>query len=183
MVGILQIAGRRAPRYIMRARDIMSTPVVTVPESATLERVARLMLERKIGCVPVVGADGTLRGILTDSDFSAKARPVPFSLLRLPSVLGHWLGPAVERAYQEARTISARDVMTAHVVTVNEADTVEEAIRRMYEHNIHRLPVVRDGKPLGMVTRQNLLRLLLPAGGKPGGAVEAASSVPAPLGA
>ena len=166
----------------MTVRDIMSKPVVTVPESATLERVARLMLERKIGCVPVVGADGALRGILTESDFSAKARPVPFSLLRLPNVLGHWLGPAIERAYQEARTVTAREVMTSHVVTVNETDTVEEAIRRMYEHNVHRLPVVRDGQPVGVVTRQNLLRLLLPPDGKPGGATQPMSSAPPPVG-
>ena len=165
----------------MKVQDIMSTPAVTVSEGANLESVARLMLERHFGCVPVVGPDGRLSGILTESDFSAKAKPVPFSLLRLPSVLGHWLGPTVERAYQEARTVTAREVMTDHVITVSATDTVEEAIRRMYEHNVHRLPVVRDGQPAGMVTRQDLLRLLLPSGGAPGGAPGPAIAGPIPI--
>jgi CBS-domain-containing membrane protein len=109
----------------MKVRDVMSTPVVTVHEDATLEEVARLMLERNIGGVPVVKADGRLTGIVTESDFSAKQEPVPFSLLRLPSVLGHWLQDPVERVYREARSIKAKAVMTVKVVTVSEDDPVE----------------------------------------------------------
>lgn len=145
----------------MKVRDVMTTPVVTVREEATLEEVARLMLERNIGGIPVVKADGRLAGIVTESDFSAKKEPVPFSLLRLPSVLGHWLQDSVERTYREARTIEAKRVMTANVVTVSEDDPIELAVRRMCENDVHRLPVVRGGVPVGIVTRQDLLRLML----------------------
>jgi CBS domain-containing protein len=145
----------------MKISDIMTTPVVTVSQNSTLEQVARLMLEHKVGGVPVLGPKGELVGIITQSDFSAKNRPVPFSMLSLPSLFGHWLQPAIERVYEDARTVKAADVMARHVVTVREDDPVEEAIRRMCEHKIHRLPVVRAGRPVGMVSRQDLLRLML----------------------
>jgi CBS domain-containing protein len=145
----------------MRIRDIMSTPVVTVPERMTLADVARLMLERNIGGVPVVRADGRMCGIVTESDFSARRRPVPFSLLRLPSLFGHWLQGAVEQTYREARSMTAAEIMSEDVVTVTEDQPVDEAVRRMCDGNVHRLPVVRHGVPVGMVTRQDLLRLML----------------------
>lgn len=151
----------------MKVRDIMSSPVVTVREDATLDEVARLMLAKQIGGVPVVRTDGRLGGIVTESDFSAKSRPVPFSLLSLPSVLGHWLQPAVERVYQEAREMTAAEVMTRNVVTVDEDATVEDAIHRMCDAKVHRLPVVRDGVPVGMVARRDLLRLMLPGAARP----------------
>jgi len=148
----------------MKVSDIMSAPAVTVGEDSTLEQVARLMLDRRFGGVPVVGRDGKLAGIITESDFSAKNRPVPFSLLRLPNLFGHWLEPTIERIYQEARGITVGEVMTRHVVTVREDDPVAEAMRRMCESQVHRLPVVRDGVPVGMVSRQDLLRLMLSVG-------------------
>lgn len=145
----------------MKVRDIMSAPVVTVGTDTNLEEVARLMLDRQIGAVPVVGPDGRLVGIVTESDFSAKERPVPFSFLRLPSVLGHWLPDAVEEVYEAARAVKAAEIMTRNAVTVSEDDLLKEAIRRMCEHDVHRLPVVRGRVPVGMITRHDLLRLML----------------------
>src|SRR5687768_198428 len=124
----------------MRVQQMMSAPAVTVREDATLEQVARLMLDRRIGCVPVVRADQRLCGIITESDFSAKRQPVPFSMLRLANVLGHWLQDAIERVYAEARSMKASEVMTRTVVTLREDDHIETAIRKMCEHDVHCLP-------------------------------------------
>jgi CBS domain-containing protein len=148
----------------VKVSDIMTAPAVTVREDSTLEQVARVMLDHRIGGVPVVGEDGRLRGIITESDFSARNRPVPFSMLELPNLFGHWLEPAIERIYQEARGMTAGEVMTKRVMTVREDDPVAEAIRRMCESRVHRLPVVRDGVVVGVVARQDLLRLMLAVG-------------------
>jgi CBS domain-containing protein len=156
----------------MKVSDIMSTPVVTVREHDHLEQVARVMLDQKIGGVPVVAVDGKLCGIITQSDFSAKCRPVPFSMLSLPSLFGHWLQPAIERVYEEARAMTAAEVMTKHVVTVREDDSVEEAIRRICESKVHRLPVVGAGCPVGIVSRQDLLRLMLASRAAPDSAMQ-----------
>lgn len=144
----------------MRVRGIMSTPVVTVPQTATLDVVARVMLDRNIGGVPVVDSDGLLCGIVSESDFAAKNRPVPFSLLSLPALFGHWLQSAVKQAYRDARSMTAAEIMTRDVVTVTEDDLVDVALRRMLDERVHRLPVVRGRVPVGMVTRHDLLRLM-----------------------
>ena len=62
----------------MQINACMSQPVVTVREDTTLEEVARLMLEHRIGGVPVVNAQGTLCGVITESDFTAKEQGIPF---------------------------------------------------------------------------------------------------------
>src|SRR3712207_2708660 len=111
----------------MRVREIMTQPVVTVREEATLEEVARVMLEGRIGGVPVVDAQGRVRGIITESDFAAKERGVPFSTFRWPQVLGQWLPrEGIEQVYRAARAMTAKEVMTADVVTAEETDSVEE---------------------------------------------------------
>ena len=95
----------------MIVRELMAQPVVVVREDATLEEVARTLLERRIGCVPVVNGRGELAGIVTESDFAAKERGFPFSpfsMYRHPQVLGRWLPrEGVERIYREARTMTA----------------------------------------------------------------------------
>ena len=146
----------------MKVREIMSGPVVTVREDTPMLEVARLMIERRIGGVPVVRRDGSLVGIVTESVFSATEGAVPFSLLRLPQVFGRWLSrDNLERVYDEARAIKAAEVMTRSVATTAEDDPVEAAAKKMCEARVHRLPVLRDGVPVGMVARHDLLRVML----------------------
>ena len=145
----------------MHVAEIMTTPVIAVREGATLENVAHVMLSCHIGCVPVVGADGRIVGIITEDDFAAKKRPVPFSTLRLPSVLGHWLRDSIEQVYEEARVMRAADVMSRHVFTVRADDPVETAIGMMCEHGLRCLPVVAQQVPVGMVAIRDLLRLMV----------------------
>ena len=146
----------------MKVRDIMSSPAVTVRENTPLLEVAKLMVARRIGGVPVVRADGKMVGIVTESDFSAKERGVPFSLLRLPHLFGHWLSKDnLERVYDKARDLTASEVMTHDVVTVDEDDAVEAAVKKMCDEHVHRLPVVRGGIPIGMVARHDLLGVMV----------------------
>jgi CBS domain-containing protein len=149
----------------MRVKDIMSEPVITVETTATLAEVAKVMLERHIGAVPVVTRQGRLAGIVSESNFAAEERGLPFCMLRLPQVLGRWLSKDnLERIYAAASAMTAADVMVTDVVTVAEEDPVEEAVRKMCESQVHRLPVVRSGVPVGMVTRHDLLTAMTRAG-------------------
>lgn len=145
----------------MNIKEIMAQPVITVREETTLEQTARTMLDNNIGCVPVVDAEGNLTGIITESDFAAKEKYIPFSTFSAPKVLGHWLPvDGIEGIYEAARNHSAKEIMTRSVVTVVENDVLEEAVELMLEKNINRIPVVRDGKPVGIIARRDLLRLL-----------------------
>lgn len=146
----------------MKVKEMMKQPVITVSAETSLEETARLMLEHNIGGVPVVGDQGRLIGIVTESDFAAKEKGLPFSTFRAPLVLGQWLSDYdIERVYRSARDRKASEIMSRNVVTVTEDDSVEEALRRLLRHDINRLPVVRDGAPVGIVARHDLLRLML----------------------
>lgn len=146
------------------AKDLMPDLLVTVRGDATLEDAARLMLQMDIGSLLVVDPSGYLIGILTDADFGVMSAPAPVGQPVEPQVLGHVLtGTAVERIYHLARSRRVRDVMSTPVVTVEETDPIETVLTRMFEHRIRHVPVVRHGRPVGMVSSRDLLQLLFAA--------------------
>ena len=145
----------------MKAREIMSQPVLVIRQDATLDEAARLMLEKDVGGLPVVDAAGRLVGIVTESDFAAKERGVPFSTLRYPQVFGEWMSnEQIERVYHAARSKKVSEIMTGEVATVSEDDSVQKVLELMLQRNAHRIPVVREGVPVGMVARHDLLKLM-----------------------
>jgi CBS domain-containing protein len=147
----------------MLVKDLMSSPCVTVPLTMTGQQVARLMQERDIGSVVVVDDAGRLAGIITESDFTGIGRCVPFSLALAPVLLGARAGTWEElrRIYDEAQRLPASQIMgTKKVYTAAEDEPVGQAVHRLLQRGIKHLPVVRDGRPVGMLTRHDVLRLL-----------------------
>ncbi len=146
----------------MYVRQIMTTPVITVEEGCSLQDAAKMMLDRNIGCLPVVDDRDELCGILTESDFVAKEKGIPFSIYRFPQMFGEWLPHEhVERMYEVARRRAVREIMSRDVVAATEVDTIETVLETMLQRGLHRLPVVRDRKPVCIVARHDLLRLML----------------------
>jgi CBS domain-containing protein len=146
----------------MFVRQIMLTPVITVNEDCSLEDAAKIMLDRNIGGLPVVDNRGDLCGIVTESDFVAKEKGIPFSIYRFPQMFGEWMPHEhVERIYEAARRRAVCEIMSRNVITVTESDPIETVLEKMLHCGLHRLPVVRDHKPVGIVTRHDLLRLML----------------------
>jgi CBS domain-containing protein len=149
----------------MKVKDVMVGPVFAVREITPLESVAQTMLERRIGCVVVVDGGGKTAGIITESDFLAHEETVPFSVFKAPKLFGRWLGAqGLEQVYRAATDFTARDVMKRNVETVQEEDPLEKVIEIMIRRDINRVPVVRDGKPVGIVARHDLLKLVLSKG-------------------
>lgn len=146
----------------MQVKEIMSKPVVVVHENDSLEDVARTILENKIGGVPVIDSLGKVIGIITESDFGAKEKSIPFSTFHSAQVLGQWLsGSQIERIYEAARDRRAKEIMSQPVIVLSETDPVEKAAELLLKHDVTRLPVVRDGEPIGMLARRDLLKLML----------------------
>jgi CBS domain-containing protein len=142
--------------------DIMGHPVVTAREDATLAEVARLMLERGIGCVPLVDARGTLTGVVTEADLTGTARYNRAAGDRIPYVFGRWaVKEELEARYQEGNTITAREVMSSPIETVAENDLVVDIVQRMLRDERSCLPVARDGVLIGMVTCHDLLKMIV----------------------
>lgn len=143
----------------MKAIDLMTPRVITIGPDATVAEAARTMLENHISGLPVVDADGKVVGIISEGDL---LRRVELGTERHRS---WWLGlvsggtlPAEDFIKSHARKVA--DVMTAHVTTVDESASPEEVVRVMETRRIKRVPVVRRGALVGIISRANLLRAL-----------------------
>lgn len=144
----------------MKVSEIMTQPVITITEDTPLHEAARIMLEHRIGGLPVINQRGEMTGIVTESDFTAREKCVPFSLFRAPQLFGTWLGENAEELYVQARNISAREIMSTNVISVVENDSIAEVLNLILKYDINRIPVVRNHKPVGIVARRDLLRIM-----------------------
>lgn len=146
----------------MKVSEIMSSPVKTVKTDCTLEDAALFMLEYNIGGVPVVDTDGKLVGILTESDFAAKEHAIPFSRVYAPKLFGEWMSKeGVEKAYEAARNITVDKIMSSPVACVSKDSSIADVIRTMLDKRVHRVLVSEENFPIGIVTRRDLLKLVV----------------------
>ena len=146
----------------MLVSEIMSTPIKTVPESALLKDVAMAMTESSFGCLPVVDDDGLLVGIISETDFIGRMGSVPFSRETGHRLFGQWTdGKGIVKCCREAADLKMKDFMQTDVVTVEENDTVEDAVTKMLKAHVRRIPVVKDGKPVAMFARKDLLKIFI----------------------
>ena len=146
----------------MTVKELMSEPVVTVDENMLAVDVARVLQEHDIGAVVVVDASGQLRGIVTESDFTGIGRSVPFSVALAPVLFGARAATIaeLERIYVMARQLRARQIMSDKVQTAEESEEIGAVVQRMLARNLRHVPVVRNGKPVGMLARHDILKLV-----------------------
>ncbi|PKM80178.1 MAG: hypothetical protein CVU89_14970 [Firmicutes bacterium HGW-Firmicutes-14] len=144
----------------MLAKEIMTVDVVTVTPEETVEDVINLMVEKKISGIPVVNEEKKVVGIVTEGDLLVRSQK-----LHIPSYI-QILGGIIylddpEEFREELRkavAIKVEDIMTKNVLTVEEDVSVEEIATIMSEAGINRLPVLRDGKLAGIVSRADIIR-------------------------
>ena len=144
----------------MLARDLMTSPVITIREDATVSDAAKLMLEKDVSALPVLNNSNKLVGILTHSDFglSPKFRPLVENVY---SLLGTTTTPEhLEETAHQVGNKRVQDVMRRNIITVQQDASIENLARLMMRSQIHRLPVVDDGKLVGIVTRHDFLKLI-----------------------
>ncbi|MBT4905790.1 MAG: CBS domain-containing protein [Rhodospirillaceae bacterium] len=141
----------------MQAVDVMTPDVATVTPETSVEDVARIFLRRHISAVPVVDDNGVLQGIVSEGDLMRRTEN---DTERRPSWWLHMITGPAERAREFVLSHGhhARDVMTRKVVTIPEDMPVSQVAELLETHRIKRVPVVRDGKVVGIVSRANLLQ-------------------------
>jgi len=146
----------------MTVKELMTEPVVTVDENMLAVDIARVMQEHDIGAVVVVDESGQLRGIVTESDFTGIGRSVPFSVALAPVLFGARAATIaeLERIYVMARQLRARQIMSDKVQTAEESEEIGAVVQRMLARNLRHVPVVRNGKPVGMLARHDILKLV-----------------------
>lgn len=133
----------------MRAKDLMHRPVVTVREDATVAELCDLMQQAHVNGVPVVDAAGDVVGVVTEEDviYGSMGVEGPADLARGGTPTG------ADGAY-------VRDIMTAPAICAGEEADVVDLCRMMWRMRIHRIPIVAERKPVGIVAALDLVRAI-----------------------
>jgi CBS domain-containing protein len=143
----------------MHAKDVMTPIVISVASDAPISTAARLMLQNKISGLPVVDKSGKLVGIVTEGDFLRRAEIG--TQRRRARWIEFLIGPGqLADEYSRSSGRSVSDVMTHNVHAVNVDASLEDIVRIMERRRVKRVPVVAEGKIVGIVTRANLLHAL-----------------------
>ena len=144
----------------MQAKDVMTTGVVTVEPETTVREIAAVLAEKGISAVPVVDAQGAILGVVSEGDLMRREE-----IGTGPKKRSWWLLPFSETEsaaadYAKSHGMHARDVMTRQVVTVTEQTSLAEIAEILETRRIKRVPVLRDGKLVGIVSRANIVQAI-----------------------
>ncbi len=143
----------------MKASDFMTKNVKTCTPNQTVQDAANLMLENDFSVVPVVDGDGNLQGIITESDFISREVKIPHAMVSLKHLFGQNFNSLdIEEVYKKSKDLTLDKVMTKDVKTVSPNDSLNDVVAHMSKKNIKRLPVVDNGKLVGIITRRNILQ-------------------------
>jgi CBS domain-containing protein len=132
----------------MRAKDVMTSPPITVTPDTHCKEAAALLVRHRISALPVVDATGALVGLVSEADLltlettpdpRSQATPLPVTV-PVPTHVG--------------------EVMTAPVHTVDEDDDIGFVAQRMLEANVKRFPVLRGDRVVGIVSRHDLIKVI-----------------------
>jgi CBS domain-containing protein len=144
----------------MKVADFMSRSVISVAQDVPILEAAKLMVEHKISGLPVINSEGGVVGIVSEHDLLRRSKNSGRMQVQ------HWLQLILNHdgRTSDDRTFAGRkvaDVMTLDPVTVAATSSLDEACRVIEKLGVKRLPVVEDGKLVGIVARADLVRALI----------------------
>ena len=146
---------------MLKAKDIMTKDVITVKPEATVEELARLLMNNKVSGVPVINDNKKLIGIVTENDLITQNKR-----LHIPTVIRLFdafilLGSG--RMEEEIRKMAATtvdEICTKKVVSITEETTLDEIATIMAEQHVHLLPVLRESMVVGIVGKADMVRAM-----------------------
>lgn len=156
----------------MKVRDIMTTDVVSAKRGTSVNELAKLMGARDISGVPVLDDDGAVVGIVTELDMIV--RNTRLDMPRFIQILDLGRIPLERRSDYEHRMrhmlgARAEDLMSEEVVTVSPDDSVEDLAELMVKRRVNPVPVVENGKLVGIVSRADIIDMMAAEVGEPPG--------------
>jgi CBS domain-containing protein len=146
----------------MQIKDIMTTDVITVSTTDSVEQCAKLLQEHDISGLPVLDEAGKVAGIVTEGDLIRRASRVkaPGYLEILGGLI--YLGSPAKfvEELKRAMSLEAGQLMSKNLISIKPDESVEKGATLMVENNISRLPVIEDGKLVGIVSRRDIMSCL-----------------------
>jgi nucleotide-binding universal stress UspA family protein/predicted transcriptional regulator len=148
-----------------KASDVMTSEVIAVRADTGVQEIARLLKERRIGGAPVIGGEGEVIGMVSEGDLFLKQKALPYGEFGAPTLFGQFVEPEnIAEIYREARHLTAADVMSGAVVTVDAQDQIGQVAETMMRYGLRRVPVTHDGKLVGIISRSDIIDLLAQGG-------------------
>ena len=143
----------------MKARDIMTAKVHTVRADTSVAEIARLMTAERISGVPVLSDKGEPMGMVSETDLLHRAETGTTKRRKW------WIGlfldkDTLARDFIKSHGLKAADVMSRYVISVRDEASLAEVADLLDTNNLKRVPVLRDGKLAGIITRGDLVRAL-----------------------
>ena len=148
---------------MLKVKDIMTRNVKTVAHETEITQAAKLLLSERINGVPVINKTGELVGILCQSDLIAqqKSIPIPSLFTLLDGYIPLTLLNRLDKEVEKIAATTVKNAMTPDPITVDSDTEIEKVAFLMVEKNYHTLPVVDSGRLVGIVGKEDVLRILL----------------------
>ncbi|RMG01932.1 MAG: CBS domain-containing protein [Nitrospirae bacterium] len=145
---------------VLRARDLMKTDVVTLRPDTSVEEAGRVFIEKDISGAPVVSKDGTLYGIVTENDLISKEKRfhIPTIIRIFDAIIPLESDKKVEEEIKKMTATTVGEICTRDVITITEDTDINEIATIMTERRVHLLPVMKEGKIVGIVGKKDLIR-------------------------
>ena len=147
-----------------RAKDIMTTKVITVLPDTPIAEAAKILIENHFNGLPVVDERGRLTGIICQDDliFQQKKIPIPSFFTVPDSLIPLSFEKSVEKEVEKIAAVTVVSAMTPDPITVDTETTIEDIASLMIKYTIHSLPVLDQGNLIGIIGKEDILRTLLP---------------------
>jgi CBS domain-containing protein len=147
----------------MKARDVMVSHVITVGPELDVRAVANTLVANRISAVPVVAIDGSIVGIISEGDLMRRA------VSGAERKRSWWLetfssAEQLMADFVKTHGRKAKDVMTRQVISVDPDTSLQEIANLLEKHGIKRVPVIENGRLVGIVSRANLVQALATRG-------------------
>lgn len=145
----------------MLARDIMTKEVITVHGEDSIEKAIKLLLEHNVSGLPVIDENHKLKGIITEGDLIHRSKKlhIPTYFTILDSYIFLENPKTVEDQIKKMTAYKVEDMMTTKVISVDYDETIEEIATIMANKNINRVPVVKEEKLVGIVSRRDIIKV------------------------
>lgn len=151
-------------RLNITAEDIMTSPVITIASDASLADAARLLLDSRIGCLPVLDEGGEFLGLITDDSFFPREKQVPYTHERLGWLFGGWLGD-IDQLAVILRSLRDRKLTDGLIERSPVAPDFpfRDLVKRLQTDGVHHVVVEKDGMIVGIISRHDMAKLVLMA--------------------
>lgn len=147
----------------MQAKDVMKKEVISVRPETMVKEIAKLLYENNISGVPVVDGENKLLGIVSETDLISKVSGphLPPHIELLGGIIYLARPHEIEEELKKIVSVMAGEIMSKDIVSVTEDAEVEDIAALMIDRKVNRIPVLKDKKLVGIITRHDLISIIM----------------------